>query len=234
MMDRYSYIAEKIQKIKSEIGLTTMLAVTKHASLDDAKAVYKFGHYDLAESRVSQLQERSQEFYASSMDRVRWHFIGNLQTNKINRLLKTQHLFSIHSIASKKILEGVYDRIDLFEGELLKFFIQINTSGEKEKSGIENYDELSQIVNYILAHPHSKLSFQGLMTMGPIRTENFTEDANKSFKKLAKIRAKLVKEYELGEDFQLSMGMSNDYRLAVGAGSHVVRIGSALFPENEP
>jgi PLP dependent protein len=231
-MDRTNYITNQINKIREQIKPAKLIAVTKYASIDDAKTVYSNDHYDLGEARVSQLQERSQEFYDSSLDKVRWHFIGNIQTNKINRLLKTPNLFAIHSVHSKKILEGIYDRIDLYEGEELRFFIQIKTSEEDEKSGVENYDELSQMVNYILAHPESKLKFQGLMTMGPIRTENFENDAKASFKKLAKIRHKLLKEYDLCSDFILSMGMSNDYQLAVDAGSHLVRIGSSLFPKN--
>ncbi|MBT7609003.1 MAG: YggS family pyridoxal phosphate-dependent enzyme [Bacteriovoracaceae bacterium] len=232
-MDRVSYITEKINLIKKRIGATKLVAVTKYATIEDAKTIYYCDHYDLGEARVSQLQERSQEFYASSMDKIRWHFIGNLQTNKINRLLKIPNLYAIHSIDSKKLLEGIYDRIDLFEGYQLRFYVQIKTSEEHEKSGVENYDQLSQIVNYILAHPHAKLKFQGLMTMGAIRTENFKVDAVTSFKKLAKIRNKLLKDYDLNQDFELSMGMSNDYQLAIDSGSHLVRIGQALFPEKE-
>ena len=230
-MNRAIYITDKLLKIKSEIKPSQLIAVTKYATIEDAKVLYDTGHMQLGEARVTQLQERAQEFYASSMDKVEWHFIGNLQTNKINRLLKVPNLHSIHSVSSKKLLESIYARIDLFEGEILHFYIQIKTSKESEKSGIENYDELSMIINFILANPHPKLHFQGLMTMGAIRTDNFEQDAKYSFEKLAKIRKKVISEYSVPDNFLLSMGMSSDYKLALDAGSHVVRIGSALFPE---
>jgi PLP dependent protein len=230
-MNRSIYITDKYNDIKAEIKSTRLIAVTKYASLEDAKILYDAGQFELGEARVGQLQERAQEFYASSMEKVNWHFIGNLQTNKINRLLKIPNLHSIHSVSSKKLLESIYARIDLFEGKKLHYFIQIKTSKESEKNGIENYDELSMIVNFILANPHPKLHFQGLMTMGAIRTENFVDDAKYSFEKLAKIRKKIISEYSVPYDFLLSMGMSGDYKLAIDAGSDIVRVGSALFPE---
>lgn len=229
-MDRTTYITNQVQKIRNEIKPVHLLAVTKYVPVEEATVVYKCGQYDLGEARVTQLQEKSQYFLEHDFKNVRWHFIGHLQSNKINRLLKTPGLRAIHSIDSFKLLEALYDRLEHFQGEKLEIFIQIKTTTEDSKSGVVTYDELSQMVNFILSRNHKKIVFKGLMTMGPIRTEDFEQDALDSFTKLAKIRQKLIREYHFGEELQLSMGMTRDYKIAISAGSHWVRIGSLLFP----
>ncbi len=228
--ERENFILEKIHSLGKSISPAKFVAVTKNARLKDAKIIYDSGHFDLGESRLEQLQERSQFFLERSMKNVRWHFIGNIQSNKLNRLLKIPNLFCIHSIHSQKILKSLYRNIDLLQGEKLNYFLQIKTSLENEKSGIENDEELSIAMNFILENQTPKLHFQGLMTMAPIRTNDYEKETQKSFQKLYQIKKRLLREYQLGNDFLLSMGMSRDYREALAAGSDWVRIGSSLYP----
>jgi uncharacterized pyridoxal phosphate-containing UPF0001 family protein len=131
----------------------------------------------------------------------------------------------VHSVDSKKILDEFKKREQLLRGPL-RFFIQVNTSGEEQKSGVVSYDDCLELYNHYQELSFEKISFAGLMTIGKIRTENFEQDAKRSFAQLVGYQKKLLSSTQ---KCQLSMGMSADYQWALEAGSDWVRIGSALF-----
>ncbi|MCO4793068.1 MAG: YggS family pyridoxal phosphate-dependent enzyme, partial [Bacteriovoracaceae bacterium] len=229
-MDRKSLVSSNVLRFRELVAPAKLLAVTKYSNIDDVFYAYDSGHRDFGESRVQNLKEKSDELNSSGRKNVRWHFIGHIQSNKLNRLLKIPGLKYIHSIDSYKILELLYDKIEHFEGETLYYFLEVKTSGENEKAGLEDYDELAKAMNFILNHETPKLKFAGLMTMGSIRSENFEESAKNSFKKLKEYRDRLHKEFEY-PNLKLSMGMSSDYMFALEEGSDWVRVGSAIFPK---
>jgi uncharacterized pyridoxal phosphate-containing UPF0001 family protein len=115
----------------------------------------------------------------------------------------------------------------LFQGTELGLFFQINTSREDEKSGFESYHELIEAIQ-ILQNEKSPFVFSGLMTVGTMRTEHFTEEAARCFEELKKIKQQVSKHFTLN-NLKLSMGMSQDYKIAISHKSDYVRIGSAIF-----
>lgn len=222
-------IAKNISTIKKEITPAELIAVTKYSAVSDIAVAYEAHQYDFGENRVSDLLEKALSETLVNQKKIRWHFIGHLQTNKVKDLLRCPHLYAIHSVDSLRLLEELLKREDEFKGNELKLFFQVNTSHETEKSGFENSDELKMAIDLVLARPNSKFKLTGLMTMGPIRSEDFEAGAIKSFKDLKNIAQKMESRCNLKEPLKLSMGMSQDYKLALAEGTHYVRIGSAIF-----
>jgi len=155
---------------------------------------------------------------------IEWHFIGNLQKNKINRILNTFRL--IESVDGVKTLEHIHKRVD----KPAEVFIEINIGEEKSKSGF-TIEGLKKAIPYIASL--NKTIVAGLMTVPP-----YFEDTEKSRPYFARLR-------ELGEEINragvanirvahLSMGMSHDYEVAVEEGATLLRIGTALFGRRKP
>jgi pyridoxal phosphate enzyme (YggS family) len=222
-------IAKNIAAIKKEIAPAELIAVTKYSGVPEIVLACEAHQYDFGENRVSDLLEKAQDEQLINQKKIRWHFIGHLQTNKVKDLLKCPHLHAIHSIDSLRLLEELLKREDDFKGDELKLFFQVNTSHESEKSGFETSDDLKMAIDLLLSRPNSKFTLSGLMTMGPIRTEDFESGATKSFKDLKGIAQKMESKCNLKLPLKLSMGMSQDYKLAILEGSNYVRIGSAIF-----
>jgi pyridoxal phosphate enzyme (YggS family) len=169
---------------------------------------------------VQELLEKAQALSNLNID---WHFIGQLQSNKINMLLKTPQLVSIHSIGSIKLLNKLLAKNP---GKRIGVFLQVNTSGEDEKSGFESSKELEQGID--LLKEHEDFYFQGLMTIGKIRTESFEEDAINCFNQLVELKHDFSQK-NLAQNIELSMGMSSDYPIALKLGSDWIRVGSSIF-----
>ena len=232
---RFKELTTEIQKIKADDQGTCVVAVTKYSPVDDIFISHDLGHQDFGENRVLDLQEKAEEFADRGIDDVNWHFIGNLQSNKINRLLKIPNLKFIHSIDSLSLLQSIISKEDQFRGDRLGLFLQVNTSGESEKQGFDNYDTLAGAINFFLDEHGSRIYLAGLMTMGRIRSENVAADAKECFKTLKEYRKRLEDDFGV-TDLKLSMGMSGDYRIALEQGSDYIRVGSVLYKshsENE-
>ena len=197
-----------------------MVAVTKQTQLDDIELMYALGHRDFGENRVEALLERAIWAREQGLVDIRWHFIGHLQSNKINKLLKVPDLFAIHSVDSLKLLQKLMARLGP-EHVNLKFFIQVKTSPEDEKSGFVKLEEIREALDL------GRERILGLMTMAPIRTSDVSTGARECFGQLKELKEGLAdpKRARLG----LSMGMSGDYREALEFGSDWVRIGQGLF-----
>ena len=226
---RKKEIAKNLAEIKKELKTAHLIAVTKYSKLEDVIAAYQSHQYDFGENRVQDLLEKAEAFDLQKLNKVHWHFIGHLQSNKVRELLKIPNLFAIHSVDSLSLLEELIKRENDFSGTELKIFFQVNTSHEAEKSGFETAEELSRAVGLLLGRAHSKLKFYGLMTMGSIRTTEFEAEATRCFRDVNSIARNLEKSYGLKEKLKLSMGMSQDYKLAIEAGSDFIRVGSAIF-----
>lgn len=229
MAKKLSEIAKNLSSIKKEIKTAQLVAVTKYSPVEDVITAYEAHQYDFGENRVSDLAEKAAVFKEKELKKVRWHFIGHLQSNKVRELLKIPNLYAIHSVDSLRLLEELIKRESDFSGSELKVFFQVNTSHETEKTGFESSEELSRAMDLLLSRPGSKLKCYGLMTMGTIRTANFETEASRCFRDLAQIGQNLEKSLGLKAPLKLSMGMSQDYPLALTAGSDFVRIGSAIF-----
>jgi len=223
-------IAKNLLSIKKEIKDATLVAVSKYSQIEDINAAYEARHYDFGENRLNDLKEKADFFFANNLTKVKWHFIGHLQSNKVRELLKIPNLYAIHSVDSLKLVEELLKREQDFKGSVLKVFFQVNTSHEAQKSGFENAEELNMAIDLLLSRSStSKIKFQGLMTMGTIRTDDFESEARRCFRDLAAIANGIQKARGLKAKVELSMGMSQDYRLAIDCGSDYIRVGSAIF-----
>jgi pyridoxal phosphate enzyme (YggS family) len=220
-------IKESIEQLNNTIAPfkgASLLAVSKTKPASDIQIAYVCGQRDFGENKVQELLDKSLELKVTCPD-IRWHFIGGLQSNKINMLLKTQNLVSIHSIDSIKLLNKLLSKnID----KKIGIFLQINTSGEEEKGGFATTDKKEIFDAVELIREHSHFYLQGLMTIGKIRTENFEEDAALCFNELVDLKADISQKFKLNE-IELSMGMSSDYPIALKLGTNWVRIGSNIF-----
>ncbi len=219
--------SERLTKLRAELGSATLMAVSKYSESVDVEIYYHLGQLDYGENRVSELESKAIHFQNLHLTNIRWHFIGNIQRNKIKRLLDIPNLVAIHSVARTEILDELIKHADRFQGQNLDLYLEVNLGGEAEKHGFTGQSEVREvIVHYQKLLPHS-MRLKGLMAMAPIRTKSPTEDAKRCFSELAQIASNLSLEFQM--DFALSMGMSSDYKVALECGSNIVRIGSYLF-----
>jgi PLP dependent protein len=197
-------------KLIHDLGSTKLVAVSKRSSAEEIKRLYDYGQRIFGENRVDDLLDKATFLKDLAIE---WHFIGNLQSNKLGKLLQVPGLKLIHSIHSNSLLDKF-----LKHEQKCDFLLQFNSSGELEKAGFDA-KALKEAAVSLKGNPH----FRGLMTMGPIRTDDFEGDTKKAFKLTTQMHQMLC------PDLDLSMGMSQDYRWALEFKPCYVRIGSALF-----
>lgn len=207
----------------------SIIAVTKSVELDTIKNLLDAGITELGENRVQQLTQRAEEVEAYIQRRrnalprpIQWHMIGHLQRNKVKPVLNTGAV--IHTIDSLRLAEEISERAAKMN-ITADVMLQVNCSQEDQKYGVAVGAAL-HLADMIATM--SNLQLVGLMTMGPLVAD--PEDARNSFVRLRELFAEMKKENIGGKAFKhLSMGMSNDYQIAVEEGATLLRIGSALF-----
>ena len=213
--------SHNLESIREKLGgKTKLLAVSKTHPVKSILRVYNQGKKDFGENKVQDLWDKSQ--LLKDKKDLDWHFIGKLQSNKINKLLAVPNLKAIHSIDSLDLLKKLLSKTP---DHKIGLFLQINTSDEVQKNGFSEVDHIHSAVELIGSHPLFKL--QGLMTIGRIRTDDFEASARASFEKLVGFKKNL--DSGNGLNLELSMGMSQDFEIAVSYGSNWVRIGSLIF-----
>lgn len=147
---------------------------------------------------------------------IQWHFIGHLQSNKVNKVLNLPNLHIIETVHSIKIADTINKQWEKFRPEperKLNVYVQINTSGEDEKSGVPP-SEASNLANHVLNNCNN-LKLQGFMTIGEIGYDT-SKGPNPDFLSLIKVRQDFCKEMDLDwKNFEISMGMSSDFEQAV-------------------
>ncbi len=212
--------SEHYKKVLQDFGPNqNLLIVSKTRTIDEIKAYYELGHRHFGENRVQELLMKSEQLKEMCPD-ICWHMIGHLQSNKIKDLYKVDTLYAIHSVDSLSLVEQLIKYADRLNHEV-RVFLQYNTSREEEKSGFEKIEELKMSMN--LLQNSKKLKVQGLMTMGALRVEDQMVSARRCFEELAQIKA------NLDPTLELSMGMSQDYHIALECGSSWLRLGTMMF-----
>jgi len=211
-------IKNNLETINNQLSDSCQLiAVSKYVTSDEIKIAYDCGQRDFGENRVPDLLKKSEKLKETCPE-IRWHMIGNIQSNKIKSLLTVHNLYAVHSIYEKKHLE-------IFNKETktaLRIFFQVNSSNEKQKGGVSSYEE---IIDLARAVNNKSLIIEGLMGMGKL--DGSEQELFNSFCELKNMSNQLGDE--LRKTLKTSMGMSGDFKLAVKAGSDFVRIGSAVF-----
>jgi len=218
-------VTERIEKAAHRVGRdpseVTLVVVTKGHGIEAPQAAVELGLRDLGENRVERIETLADHFAPGV---VHWHMIGRLQRRKTPHV--RPHVFLLHSLDSLRLAERLERDRDQAGARVLSVLLQVNTSGEGSKAGFEPervIDEAARIV----AMP--SLSVQGLMTMAP-----FTADervVRHTFSRLRQVQDELRAQLPDYRGTQLSMGMSNDFEVAVEEGSTIVRLGTVLLGE---
>ncbi|MCL1810561.1 MAG: YggS family pyridoxal phosphate-dependent enzyme [Clostridiales bacterium] len=200
-----------------------LCAVTKTRGPDEINEAIRAGVTDIGENKVQEILDKY-----DFVDPVRWHMIGHLQTNKVKYIIDKVDL--VHSVDSVRLAEEIDRRAKQY-GKVMDVLIQVNPAKEESKFGI-GAEEADALINHILENC-ANIRVKGLMCMAPF-TEN-PEDAASYFaetRELYEKHAKAGRQERL--DFSvLSMGMSNDYAVAVREGSSLIRVGTAIFGERD-
>jgi len=233
--DNIAQAAAKARRQDEEIQL---LAVTKTVQPEIIRLLIDHGQLDLGENRVQQLTQRAsmlKEHYQRRTQlgevdlpapQVRWHMIGHLQRNKVKSLLPWVHL--IHSVDTLRLGEEINNQARK-AGKVQEVLVEVNCSGEVQKYGVA-----VAAVGYLAEQLDGldNLKVIGLMTMAPL--VDAPEQARPVFERLQEIFLDVKAEANLNAQFRhMSMGMSQDYQVAIQCGATIVRIGSAIFEGTE-
>jgi len=198
----------------------TLIAVSKGVPVEKIKEVYTSGCRDFGESSLSEWAEKKDLLPSD----IRWHFIGPLQTKKLPKLINAFAL--IHSVDSLEILKGIHERSQK-AGVITPVLLEANTSGEETKKGLTPY-EWEEVWND--CGQLTSVEIQGLMTMAPLTEDKTT--IRTCFKALRDLRDRLIpRAFAHTPLYHLSMGMSNDWKIALDEGATILRIGTAIFKE---
>ena len=213
-------IKSACEKSQRDPGSVKIVAVTKTVSTEKIGEAIKAGITDIGENRV---QEAWQKFQVIG-NRVKWHLIGHLQTNKVNRAL--QFVDIIHSIDSLRLAEEIQQQAQKVKKKI-DVLIQVNTSREASKFGIAP-EETTDLVDKIAKL--SNLNIKGLMTIGTFTSNK--DEIRMCFRKLRNLRDSFTEQRFKGVYMdELSMGMTNDFEIAIEEGATLVRLGRLIFGE---
>ena len=199
----------------------TLVAVSKYHSVEQIAEVYAAGCRDFGESRVQELKLKQ----AALPQDIRWHFIGHLQTNKVRDLLKLRpHL--IQSVDSERLLQAINAEAGK-QGIVQDVLLELHVAAEETKSGM-SVEEFRIQMSDIRSQKYANVRICGVMGMAT-NTDDEAE-IRRCFRALHEQYFE-VRDQKSDIRYQLSMGMSDDYLIALSEGSTMVRIGSAIFKE---
>lgn len=239
-------LRENVARVRAEIAAACersgrdprhvhLVGVTKYVSVAVLRELVAAGVTDIGESRVQQLVARAEEVSAGCGDwpadapatadlRPRWHLIGHLQRNKVKALLP--HARIIHSLDSDRLAQALQQQAAALN-VFVDVFIEVNVSGEETKDGLDP-EAVPALVEQVRGL--DRLRLRGLMTMAP-----YAPDPEHSRPYFARLRERLdrLRQRGIADEacHHLSMGMSQDYVVAVEEGATFLRVGSALFDE---
>lgn len=219
-------IIENLRRVKENIAAAArragrspeeikLVTVTKTVDIERIKTVFEAGCRDFGENRVQELVKKQ-----PLLPQAAWHFIGHLQRNKIRNVAGRVAL--IHSLDRWSLAEDL-DRWAHLHNRVLHVLVQVNVAGEETKFGVAP----GEVEDFVAALGDLKgLAVDGLMTIAPY-VDN-PEEVRPVFRELRSISVKLSR-YPFFTQKYLSMGMTNDYTVAIEEGANILRIGSAIF-----
>ena len=230
-MDKKDIYKSKIENLKKEIERSCrkagrnaedvlLIAASKYAGASQIAEVINLGISDFGENRADEFKEK----YSALGDiakSVRWHFIGHLQSRKAKVVVPISDY--IHSIESISTIEEV-DKQAFKIGKIQKVLVEVNISGEQSKYGMKP-DEISFFIRNAFKFTNTVIC--GLMTMAPLSSDEVL--IRNIFSRTRHLRDDMAKSSDFARVSELSMGMSNDFNIAIEEGSTMVRIGSLIF-----
>ena len=215
-MNKYNNFVDRFKiemsNANRDISEVELIAVSKKKSIEDIRQVIQAGHRSFGENQIQEVENKWIDLKKEHSN-LKLHFIGGIQSKKVKSIF--QYCDVVHSIDRIKIVE-LFSDLEEQQGLFREYFIQINTGNEPQKGGVmlEQADKfISNCIN------NYNLNFVGLMCLPPLN-----EDPEKHFLKLSK----LADQFSLSS---LSMGMSNDYKVALECGATHIRIGTKIFGE---
>ncbi|XP_059161501.1 pyridoxal phosphate homeostasis protein-like [Physella acuta] len=206
-----------------------LVAVSKTKGTDLIIEAYDAGQRHFGENYVLELHEKANDIEIQDhCEDIKWHFIGHLQRNKVGKLLDVPNLYVVETVDSERLAKAVNDTWErLNKKSPLRVMVQVNTSGEDNKSGCAP-QETTSIVKYI-REKCPQITVMGLMTIGSFDHDPLT-GPNPDFKTLYAVREEVSRTLNISiQDLELSMGMSADFEHAIEMGSTNVRVGSTIF-----
>jgi len=224
-------IAENLKRLRDRInaqcaasGINSeeikLIAVSKYFGLDAITDANKHGITNFGENKAQELRDK----FELLGNKVNWHFIGTLQRNKAKYVVKAASL--IHSVDSLSLSDEI-NKCAAKNDKIQDILLEIKTSFEDTKAGLNQEEQIIELVEHCNALPNINLT--GLMTMAP-----YTDDEQiirKSFSELRKLKDKINQQgFNLTE---LSMGMTSDFEIAIDEGATILRIGSAIFGQRD-
>lgn len=219
-------IKENLQRVKATLPEgVTLVAVSKTKPISDIQEAYEAGHRDFGENYPQELRDKHEVLPSD----IRWHFIGHLQTNKIKYILP--YVTLIHSIDTASLLQAVNKEAKKHD-RVVDCLLQFHIALEETKFGLD-LDEARQLLDSEAFKQMQNVRICGVMGMGTF-TDNM-EEVRKEFKHLKSIFETLKKDYFADQPSfkEISMGMSEDYPIAIEEGATLIRVGSKIFgPRN--
>lgn len=211
---RLDEVRVRIERVARDAGAgsITLVAVSKGAAPAQIMEAYEAGQRDFGENRVEELSRKASQL----PEDISWHFVGRLQRNKAARLTEVALLHSLDRLALAESLSAL--------GRETRTLVQVNVSGEHSKAGFQP-GQAGRALARIRSLP--RIHVAGLMTMAPFSRD--PEGSRPVFRALRELRDRLVQEIPLASIHHLSMGMSQDYSVAIQEGATIVRIGEAIF-----
>ena len=218
-------VREQINKVRAHIPAhVTLVCVSKFQPVEAIREAYEAGERHFGESRVQELQHKVPQLPAD----IHWHFIGHLQTNKVRDLLKLRP-YLIQSVDSERLLRAINDEAAK-QGIVQDVLLELHVAKEETKTGFSP-EEIIHSFTPSLLHSLSNVRICGLMCMAT-NTDDETE-IRRCFNLAKSLNDQINRTLYIAPSYILSMGMSDDYRIAIECGSTMVRIGSTIFGERE-
>ncbi len=227
--DNLKSTRERIRQLSIDAGRSAdevcLIAVSKTRSLSEVEQAIAAGQTVFGENTVQDALIKIPELESKNLE---WHFIGHLQSKKSKQV--AEYFKWIHTVDSLKLAQKLSAAMQQHNSKsVLNCLLQVNVSGEASKSGLSK-EETIVLLEELLELNLSNLAWRGLMTIGVQADETETR---KAFSDLRKLHGECQQKFNLKEFDQLSMGMSNDYDIAIEEGATMVRVGTELFGKRQ-
>lgn len=220
IQERIQRTAERVDRNPEDVKL---IPVSKYNPIESIQTLIDAGVKDFGESRVQELIEKQSQL----SEEVNWHLIGHLQRNKVKYIVRMPNCKLIHSVDSFKLAEEIHRRCEVEERDQIDILVQVNVANDDDKFGLPASKALEMIQEIARL---DRVKIKGLMTI--VFAVDDAEEVRPYFRKLKEL-ADTIKEAVIPgvEMKELSMGMTNDFEVAIEEGATMIRVGSAIFGE---
>ncbi len=212
-------IADAAQRVGRDTDDIKLISVTKTVDIDKVEEAIEAGSLDAGENKPQELARK----YDVLGNKIRWHQIGSLQTNKVKYII--DKVCMIHSLDREGLAEEIDKRASKIN-RVIDCLVQVNISGEESKHGMTR-EEVEPFIRLVSEKYHN-IKIKGLMTMAPFDAER--DEIRKVFRNLKELSEEINNmNIENVDMTELSMGMTNDFEIAIEEGATMLRVGTAIF-----